>query len=284
MPCKGKSIFAPLLQLLTVDCIYYFNPCPLTHNFAGQTKPLMLMKNKLWIYLGFFAVLLGVFYFFFFRDYDFSASRLGVINPLVPAFKVVNQDGKTLTQSDTDDKVYVAEYFFTTCKGICPKMNANMRRVFDQHKDNPKFMIISHTCMPEVDSLPLLKEYEQKMLSGTVVKNDDGSYKLNQLQSTGAPTANSNWHFVTGDKKQLYDMARLGYMIDNGKPDSLQRIEDEFIHTQFFALVDKYRRVRGIYDGLKEDEVQKMMTDINGLLKETVAPKRFMSGFTNNPN
>lgn len=159
-----------------------------------------------------------------------------------------------------------------------------MRRVFDQHKDNPKFMIISHTCMPEVDSLPLLKEYEQKMLSGTVVKNDDGSYKLNQLQSTGAPTANSNWHFVTGDKKQLYDMARLGYMIDNGKPDSLQRIEDEFIHTQFFALVDKYRRVRGIYDGLKEDEVQKMMTDINGLLKETVAPKRFMSGFTNNPN
>ena len=243
------------------------------------------MKNKLWIYVGFFAVLLGVFYLFFFRDYDFSASRLGVINPLVPEFKFVDQDGKMLTQSDTDDKVYVAEYFFTTCKGICPKMNANMRRVFDQHKDNPKFMIISHTCMPEVDSVPILKAYEQKMINSLLVKNDDGSYKLNNLQGAAdVKPDNKNWHFVTGDKKELYDMARLGYMIDNGKPDSLQRIEDEFIHTQFFALVDKYRRVRGIYDGLKEDEVQKLMIDINGLLKEKVAPKRFMSGFTNNPN
>ncbi len=78
-------------------------------------------------------------------------------------------------------------------------------------------------------------------------------------------------------------MARIGYMIDNGKPDSTQRIEDQFIHTQFFALVDKYRRVRGIYDGLKEEEVQKMMGDIQSLLKEKVAPKRFMNGFTNNP-
>lgn len=243
------------------------------------------MKNKLWIYVGFFAVLLGVFYLFFFRDYDFSASRLGVINPLVPEFKFVDQDGKILTQADTDDKVYVAEYFFTTCKGICPKMNANMRRVFDQHKDNPKFMIISHTCMPEVDSVPILKAYEQKMINSLLVKNDDGSYKLNNLQGAAdVKPDNKNWHFVTGDKKELYDMARLGYMIDNGKPDSLQRIEDEFIHTQFFALVDKYRRVRGIYDGLKEDEVQKLMIDINGLLKEKVAPKRFMSGFTNNPN
>ncbi len=243
------------------------------------------MKNKLWIYLGFFAVLLGVFYLFFFRDYDFSASRLGVINPLVPAFTFVDQDGKTLTQADTDDKVYVAEYFFTTCKGICPKMNANMRRIFDLQKDNPKFMIISHTCMPEVDSMPVLKAYEQKMINSLLVKNGDGSYKLNQLQGAAdVKPDNKNWHFVTGDKKQLYDMARLGYMIDNGKPDSLQRIEDEFIHTQFFALVDKYRRVRGIYDGLKEDEIQKLIIDINGLLKEKVAPKRFMSGFTNNPN
>ncbi len=242
------------------------------------------MKNKLWVYLGFFAVLLGVFYFFFFRDYDFSASRLAVINPLVPEFTFVNQDGKQLTQADTDDKVYIAEYFFTTCKGICPKMNANMRRIFDQQKDNPQFMIISHTCMPEVDSVPILKAYEEKMINGLLVKNEDGSYKLNNLQGgTEVKPDNKNWHFVTGDKKQLYDMARLGYMIDNGKPDSLQRIEDEFIHTQFFALVDKYRRVRGIYDGLKEEEIQKLMIDINGLLKEKVAPKRFMSGFTNNP-
>jgi len=243
------------------------------------------MRNKLWIYIGFFAVLLGVFYFFFFRDYDFSASKLAVINPIVPEFSFVNQDGKKLTQRDTDDKVYVAEYFFTTCQGICPKMNANMRRIFDQYKDVPNFLILSHTCMPEVDSVPLLKAYEQKMINGILMRKDDGSYKINQVQGASNVKANNpNWQFVTGDKKQLYDMARLGYMIDNGKPDSLQRIEDEFIHTQFFALVDKYRRVRGIYDGLKEEEVQKLMVDIKSLLNEKVAPKRFMTGFSNNPN
>lgn len=243
------------------------------------------MKNKLWIYLGFFAVLLTVFYFFIFRDYDFSASKLAVINPLVPEFSFTNQDGKTITQSNTDDKVYVAEYFFTTCQGICPKMNANMRRIFDLYKDEPRFMILSHSCMPEVDSVPLLKAYEQKMINGTLIRRDDGSFKINQVQGAGAEKVdNPNWIFLTGDKKKLYDMARLGYMIDNGKPDSLQRIEDEFIHTQFFALVDKYRRVRGIYDGLKEEEIQKLMVDIKGLLKENVAPKRFMTGFSNNPN
>lgn len=144
-------------------------------------------------------------------------------------------------------------------------------------------MIVSHTCMPEVDSLPLLKAYEQKMINGQLIKRTDGTFTVN-TQGAGTGAKNPNWNFVTGSKKELYDMARVGYMIDNGKPDSTQRIEDEFIHTQFFALVDKYRRVRGIYDGLKEDEVQKLMKDIKGLLKETVAPKRFMTGFSNNPS
>ena len=241
------------------------------------------MKNTFWIYIVFFAVLLGVFYLLIFRDYDFSASKLAVINPLVPDFSFVNQDGKKITQRDTDDKVYVVEYFFTTCQGICPKMNANMRRVFERYKKEPGFLIVSHTCMPEVDSVPVLKAYEQKMISGKLVKREDGSYKLTDA-TAGTTEKNPNWQFVTGPKKALYEMARQGYMIDDGKPDSLQRIEDEFIHTQFFALVDKYRRVRGIYDGLKEEEIQKLMTDIKGLLKERVAPKRFMTGFSNNPN
>lgn len=160
-----------------------------------------------------------------------------------------------------------------------------MRRVFETYKNEPRFMILSHTCMPEVDSVPLLKAYEHKMINGALIRNDDGSFKINESQlDSNAVVPKTNWQFVTGDKKQLYDMARLGYLIDNGKPDSLQRIEDEFIHTQFFALVDKYRRVRGIYDGLKEDEIQKLMGDIRGLLKEQVAPKRFMTGFSNNPN
>lgn len=159
-----------------------------------------------------------------------------------------------------------------------------MRRIFDQYKDEPNFLILSHTCMPETDSVPLMKAYEQKTINSLLIKKDDGSYKLsNQSAGESVPVNNPNWQFLTGDKKQLYDMARLGYKIDNGKPDSLQRIEDEFIHTQFFALVDKYRRVRGIYDGLKEAEVQKLMIDIKGLLKEKVAPKRFLGNFSNNP-
>ena len=243
------------------------------------------MKKKWLIYIGFFIALLLVFYAFVFNDYDFSASKLKVINSAVPAFSFINQDGKTITQKNTDDKVYVAEYFFTTCKGICPKMNTNMRRVFDEYKNEKDFLILSHTCMPEVDSVSLLKAYEQKMVNGILIRNDDGSYKIAQVSKAKQTAENNpNWNFVTGDKTALYKMAREGYLIDNGKPDSSQLIKDQFIHTQFFALVDRYRRVRGIYDGLKEEEIQKLLVDIKGLLKEKVIPKRFMNGFSNNPN
>ena len=243
------------------------------------------MNKKWWLYIGFFLLLLGGFYAFVFNDYDFSASKLKVINAAVPAFSFINQDGKIITQKNTDDKVYVAEYFFTTCKGICPKMNTNMRRIFDAYKDENNFLILSHTCMPEVDSISLLKAYEQKMINGLLIKNDDGSYKISPMQGAQKATANNpNWNFVTGDKTALYKMAREAYLIDNGKPDSTQLIKDQFIHTQFFALVDKYRRVRGIYDGLKDDEIQKLLVDIKDLLKEKVDHKRFMNGFSNNPN
>ncbi len=239
----------------------------------------------LWVYVGFFAVLLTVFYLLIFREHNFTDSKLAVINPLIPEFSFVNQDGKTITQKNTADKVYVAEYFFTTCKGICPKMNANMRRVFDKYKDEKDFLILSHTCMPETDSIPLMKAYEQKMINGILIKNEEGSYKISNAGSdSNKAIINPNWNFVTGDKKQLYKMARQGYMIDNGKPDSTQRMEDQFIHSQFFALVDRYGRVRAIYDGLKEEEIQKLITDISGLLREKIDHTRFLNGFSNTPN
>jgi protein SCO1 len=240
------------------------------------------MSKKFWFYIVFFALLLVVFYAFIMKDYDFDSSSLQVINPAVPAFSFINQDGKIISQKETDDKVYVVEYFFTTCKGICPKMNANMRRVYDTYKDKPDFMIISHTCMPEVDSVPLLKAYEQKMINGKLIKADDGSYSMSNLPTIQNLT-NTNWNFVTGSKDSLYKMARHGYIIDNQKPDSTQNIANQFIHTQFFALVDRYRRVRGIYDGLKEDEIQKLLLDIKGVLKEKVDHTRFMTGFSNSP-
>lgn len=241
------------------------------------------MSRKLIFYAVFGVVLVTCFLFFVFRDQDMSRSLLPVINDRVRDFSFTDQNGKPFTQKDIDGKVYVAEYFFTTCKGICPRMNANMRRVFEAYKDEPGFLILSHTCMPETDSVPLLKAYEAKMINGKLEKTADGTYRIEE-QNPAAPVTNPNWFFVTGDKKALYTMARQSYMIDNDKPTPGQTIADEFIHTQFFALLDKERRVRGIYDGLKEDEVQKLLTDIKGLLKEKATTKHFMNGFNNNPN
>jgi len=245
----------------------------------------LIMLKRILIYIGFFIVLLGVFYFFLFKDYDFSKSILMVRNDNVEKFSFINQDGKKITEKDVEGKVYVVEYFFTTCKGICPKMNANMRRVYEAFKDEPDFMILSHTCMPEIDSVPLLKAYEAKMINGKLVKNADGSYKIVYDSTTNNhQTTNPNWNFVTGDKTALYTMARQGYGIDNGKPDTTQLMQDQFIHTQFFSLVDKQRRVRGmVYDGLNNDEVDQLISDIKGLLKEKITGKRFMNGFSSNP-
>ena len=217
-----------------------------------------LKMNKRWLwYIGFFAVLFTGYFIFVFSENDFSQSSLPVINDNVQAFSFVNQNGKKVTEKDVAGKVYVAAYFFTTCKGICPKMNGNMRRVFDAFKDEKDFMIISHTCMPETDSVSILKEYEKKSLTGTT---------------------NTNWNFVTGDKAALYKMARHSYLIDNNKTDTANKIADQFIHTQLFALVDKQTSVRGIYDGLKEAEIQKLLKDIRSLLKEQ-HQNRSLKGF-----
>jgi len=228
------------------------------------------MIKKWYWYVGFFVLLFGAYFLYFFSQDDFAQSSLPVINNNVQPFSFINQNGKSITERDVDGKVYVAEYFFTTCKGICPKMNANMRRVFDAYKNDSSFMIISHTCMPETDSVPLLKKYERKMLDGKLLKNEDGSYKIeyDSTMSGKQPLINNNWNFVTGDKMALYKMARQSYMIDNNKPDTAANIADQFIHTQFFALIDKQSRVRGIYDGLKEDEIQKLLNNIKEVLKE----------------
>ena len=233
-------------------------------------RKIYIMIKKWHWYVGFFILLFGGYFLYFFSQDDFAQSTLPVINNNVQPFSFINQNGKPITERDVDGIAYVTEYFFTTCKGICPKMNANMRRVYEAHKNDSSFMIISHTCMPETDSVPLLKKYEQKMLDGVLHKNEDGTYKIVYDSTTNGKQSaeNKNWYFVTGDKKELYKMARQSYMIDNNKPDTAANIADQFIHTQFFALVDKQSRVRGIYDGLKEDEIQKLLGDIKEVLKE----------------
>ena len=186
--------------------------------------------------------------------------KLSVISYVKP-FHFTNQQGLPFTDKDLLGKVTVVEYFFTTCRGICPKMNTNMKAIYDQFKDEQDFMILSHTCNPETDSVPLLKKYAD-------------SLKVN----------NQKWVFVTGRKDSLYLMARTAYLLDDPK-NSLEKIEDQFIHTQFFALVDKDGKVRSqIYDGLKANEIEKLKQDIRTLLAEKSANGNFVNGiFNNNP-
>jgi protein SCO1 len=220
------------------------------------------MKKKLLLFAGFFILLMAAFYCFLFWGTDYYKARLPVLG-YIPDFSLVGQDGKVVSQHNVEGKVYVAEYFFTTCKGICPKMNMNMKGIFDHFKDEGGFAIVSHTSMPETDSVPVMKAYEEKMLGAS-------------------PSFTAKWYFVTGTKDSLYKLAQQ-YLLDNDKNNSIN-IKDHFIHTQFFSLVDKQRRVRGIYDGLKPDELERMKVDIVKLLKEPEDKGSFNhSPFNNNP-
>lgn len=201
------------------------------------------MSKKGLIYILFFVVLLGGFYAAMIKFTDFEEVKLPVLNSVQP-FSFVKQDSTVVTQKDLANRVYVAEYFFTTCMGICPKMNKNMQVVYEKFKNIPDFLILSHTVNPENDSVPVLKRY---------------------ADSIGASP--NNWWFLYGSKTDLYKSARESYLLDDPK-NSSKNIDDQFLHTQFFALVDKQGRVRGIYDGIKKDEVDQLMLDIEEIIKE----------------
>jgi protein SCO1/2 len=221
------------------------------------------MKKKLFIFGSFFVVLMTVFYFLLFSGTDYYKVKLPVLN-YVQDFSFTDQDNVQITEHNIEGKVYVANYFFTTCKGICPKMNANLADIYQKFKNNSDFAILSHTSMPETDSALLLKAYETKMIG----KDPDYAAK---------------WYFVTGSKDSLYKMASQSYLLDNANNNSIN-IKDHFIHTQFLALIDKERNVRGIYDGLKQDELDRLVADIQKLLTETHSGNVFNhSNFSGNP-
>ncbi len=201
------------------------------------------MRKKAVRYLLFFGVLLTGFYIAMIQLTDFEKVKLPVLNT-VQSFQFLRQDSNMVSQKDIGNRIYVAEYFFTTCKGICPKMNKNMKAIYEKYKSNPDFLILSHTVNPETDSLPVLKRY---------------------ADSLGASA--TNWWFLNGSKQDLYKSARESYLLDDPK-NSSKNIEDQFLHTQFFALVDRQGRVRGIYDGIKKDEVETLLHDIDELIKE----------------
>jgi len=154
-------------------------------------------------------------------------------------FSFTNQNGKTITQKDYEGKIYVADFFFTTCGSICPKMTTNLVEVQKAFINNPKVMLLSHTVFPEIDSVSVLKKY--------AIKNG---------------VIDSKWNLVTGDKKQIYAMARKSYLaVKLGKPEELY----DMVHTENFVLVDSKRRVRGFYDGTKKEDIERLIEDINFL-------------------
>lgn len=218
-----------------------------------------IMKKKKWIYyISFFAVLIALYWLalFLFTD-TFNQSKLGIRSYVRP-FAFEKEDGSTFTRDEMLGKVTVVEYFFTTCPNICPSMNNNMKKVYEEFKDEPNFLIVSHTCDPKRDSAAVLKHYADSMGVNT-----------------------NKWVFLTGRKDSLYNMARVSYGIDDPK-NIVANIDDDFLHSQFFALVDKKGNVRGaVYDGLKKKEIEKLKKDIKTLLNEKSNVKPFNNNIFN---
>lgn len=161
-------------------------------------------------------------------------------------FSFQNQDNRTITLNDVKGKIFVAEYFFTTCGTICPKMNVQMQRVQEAYKNEKQVKILSFTVDPETDTVEQMQVY---------------------AQNHGA--ISGKWHFLTGEKSKLYDLARKSFFVL--KPAEAKNLGDagsDFIHTNNFVLVDKELRIRGYYDGTSAKEVDKLISDIQILLKE----------------
>lgn len=160
----------------------------------------------------------------------------------VKDFHFTSQFNEIVSQQNTSGKIYVTDFFFTTCQSICPIMSKELERVYKEFYNNKGVMILSHTVNPEEDSVEVLMRYAEQ-------------HKVN----------NKQWLFLTGDKKQLYEMARQSYLLNaeegNGGP-------EDFIHTQNFALVDKEKHLRGFYDGTDSLEVSRLIMDIHLLLDE----------------
>ncbi len=157
-------------------------------------------------------------------------------------FDLIDQFGGHFTRSDVKGRIIVADFFFTTCPTICPKMSVQMARIQETFKNEDRLLLLSHSVTPEMDSVPVLAEYAERH---------------------GADPA--RWRFLTGDRKQIYDLARKSYFaaLDEGDGGP-----DDFVHTENFVLVDPQGRLRGFYDGTSPKDVDRLIADIPKLLKE----------------
>ncbi|WP_247656643.1 SCO family protein [Maribacter sp. MMG018] len=161
----------------------------------------------------------------------------------IPDFKLVDQNGDTITQQTFDDKIYITDFFFTTCPGICLKMTNNMTKVQEAFKEYDDVLLLSHSVTPSIDSVSVLKKYADKY--GVI---------------------NNKWHLVTGDKTEIYNLGRNHYFVENdlGIPKDI----NDFLHTENFLLIDKNKHIRGIYNGLNRASIAQLITDVKALLQE----------------
>jgi len=158
-------------------------------------------------------------------------------------FSLINQNGETITQNTYKDKIYVADFFFTTCQTICPIMTDHMYQIQKEIINDDDIMLLSHSVTPQIDSVPQLKKYAKE--KGVIDRK---------------------WNLVTGDKKHIYELARKSYLAvkTDGTGD-----EYDMIHTENFMLIDKKRQIRGFYDGTKLEDIDKLLEDIKTLKEES---------------
>lgn len=158
-------------------------------------------------------------------------------------FKLLNQENKLFTEKDIDGKICVADFFFTSCPGICPKMAKSMADVQKEFMDDEDVLLLSHSVTPDKDSVPILKKYAQ-------------SNKINFKR----------WKLLTGNKKEIYDLGRIYYFVE--EDEGVKKGPDIFLHTENFILIDKQRHIRGIYNGLDPNSIENLIRDIKMLKTE----------------
>lgn len=161
----------------------------------------------------------------------------------IPDFKLINQLGDTISQKTFDNKIYVTDFFFATCPGICPKMTKNMFQIQEAFKTDSEVLFLSHSVTPTIDSVSVLKNYAK---NNGVIDN--------------------KWHLVTGDKAEIYSLGRDFYFVENDLGE--QKSIDDFLHTENFLLIDKNKHIRGIYNGLNRASMAQLIIDIKALKQE----------------
>lgn len=230
-------------------------------NYQKNCSPKILQINKSW-YLIYFLLITVLFACQETKQNDSRVETLPYYNEAtftpnwltpnsdtlanfhkIPSFNLTNQNGETITEKNFEDKIYITDFFFTSCPGICPKMTKNMGVLQEAFLDDPEVLLISHSVMPRYDSVAVLKNYAE---AKDVIAN--------------------KWHLVTGDQEHIYNLGRNHYFVEEDL--GLEKAPDDFLHTENFVLVDKKRHIRGIYNGLNKTSINQLVADVKTLKKE----------------